>query len=62
MKWVSPADETPNFAVYGHGINDSGQLVGCSPTFWGDIHAFRWTLTEGMVDLGELDGDWHVFD
>lgn len=28
---------------YAHGINEHGQLVGCSPTLWGDIHAFIWT-------------------
>lgn len=35
-------------------INDKGQVVG------GTGHAFLWTATEGMVDLGTLGGDYSL--
>jgi len=40
-----------------HALNDSGVVVGYSETADGYVHAFRWTLGEGMTDLGTLGGD-----
>jgi probable HAF family extracellular repeat protein len=39
------------------GINDSGEVVGRSSTIHGGSHAFLWTASLGMVDLGTLGGD-----
>ncbi|HET9234777.1 MAG TPA: hypothetical protein VFP10_11610 [Candidatus Eisenbacteria bacterium] len=33
-------------------INESGQVVGWSPLATGELHAFLWTETNGMKDLG----------
>jgi probable HAF family extracellular repeat protein len=33
------------------GINDAGQVVGCSTTAAGKYHAFVWTANTGMVDI-----------
>ena len=38
------------------GINDLGQVVGNAETAHGDTHAFRWTRTGGIRDLGGLGG------
>jgi probable HAF family extracellular repeat protein len=42
------------------GVNDSGQVVGWSEVITGQApHAFVWTLSEGMTDLGTLgDPSW----
>lgn len=37
-------------------INDAGQVVGASTTAAGVDHAFLWTPTDGMRDLGTLGG------
>ena len=37
-------------------MNAAGQVVGESTTAGGDFHAFSWTETGGMVDLGTLGG------
>ena len=37
-------------------VNDSGEVVGWSDTPAGDQHAFSWTASGGMVDLGTLPG------
>jgi probable HAF family extracellular repeat protein len=38
-------------------INDSGVVVGSSPTVeWENVHGFSWTTEGGMMDLGTLDG------
>jgi probable HAF family extracellular repeat protein len=37
-------------------LNEEGQVVGVSTTASGDEHAFSWTHTDGMVDLGTLGG------
>lgn len=42
---------------YATGINNSGVVVGWSQTSGGETHAFRWTGSAGMVDLGTLPGD-----
>lgn len=39
-----------------HGINNSGQVVGVADTKVGP-HAFLWTNSSGMQDLGTLPGD-----
>ena len=36
------------------GVNESGVVVGVTTTAAGEAHAFRWTRTETMVDLGVL--------
>jgi probable HAF family extracellular repeat protein len=43
-------------------INSRGQVVGTSdsPAGWG--HAFLWTETDGMIDLGGLGGVSEAFD
>lgn len=42
---------------YAAAINSGGVVVGWSQTKSGDTHAFRWTATAGMVDLGTLPGE-----
>ena len=44
-------------ASYAQAINKWGTVVGYSNTATGEVHAFRWTAAEGMVDLGTLPGD-----
>src|SRR5216110_1055210 len=39
---------------YATDINESGTVVGWSQTAAGWPHAFRWTASTGMVDLGTL--------
>ena len=39
---------------YAAAINSGGVVVGWSETKAGDTHAFRWTPSAGMVDLGTL--------
>ena len=41
---------------YPGGLNDAGQVVGRSTTSTGASHAFVWTQSGGMVDLGTLGG------
>jgi probable HAF family extracellular repeat protein len=38
-------------------VNDRGQIVGSSETASGQTHAFLWTETSGMLDLGTLGAD-----
>ena len=40
-----------------NGINDLGQVVGWSYTADGEVHAFLWTIKNGIKDLGTLLGD-----
>lgn len=42
---------------YAADINSDNTVVGWSETGSGATHAFRWTASEGMVDLGTLPGD-----
>ena len=42
---------------YATAINSAGTVVGWSDTKNGDTHAFRWTRSTGMVDLGTLPGE-----
>ena len=37
-------------------INAAGQVTGFASTAGGDSHAFRWTASGGMQDLGTLPG------
>ena len=37
-------------------LNNNGEVVGWSDTASGNEHAFEWTPTSGMVDLGTLGG------
>src|SRR5438128_1115092 len=37
-----------------HGVNDGGEVVGLAATPSGVPHAFLWTATDGMRDLGSL--------
>ena len=41
-------------AVYANGINKSGEVVGQANTSTGQTHAFLWSITGGMRDLGTL--------
>ncbi|HEU5450435.1 MAG TPA: hypothetical protein VFU76_00535 [Terriglobales bacterium] len=48
-------------------INNQGEVVGFAPSAQGPIHAFLWTASGGMQDLGTLPGDtrsyaWAVND
>ncbi len=38
-------------------ITDAGMIVGHAMTAGGDVHAFAWTPTSGMVDIGTLGGN-----
>jgi len=42
---------------YAADINSGNTVVGWSETPAGTTHAFRWSVAEGMVDLGTLPGD-----
>jgi probable HAF family extracellular repeat protein len=37
---------------YAYGINNEGEVVGASTTSSGEVHAFYWSVSRGMVDLG----------
>lgn len=37
---------------YAYGINSAGEVVGASTTTNGEVHAFYWTPSRGLVDLG----------
>lgn len=37
---------------YAYGMNNEGEVVGASMTTSGDLHAFYWSASRGMVDLG----------
>src|SRR2546421_24231 len=41
---------------YAGDVNATGQVVGESTTPAGELHAFSWTQSGGMVDLGTLGG------
>jgi probable HAF family extracellular repeat protein len=43
-------------ASFGYGINDSGQVTGCSQTAGFQTHAFLWDGANPMLDLGTLGG------
>jgi probable HAF family extracellular repeat protein len=40
--------------AYAPALNDAGQVAGYSTNPSGNYHAFRWSVTGGMVDLGTL--------
>jgi probable HAF family extracellular repeat protein len=40
--------------AYAPALNDAGQVAGYSSNPSGNYHAFRWSKTSGMVDLGTL--------
>ncbi len=37
---------------YAYGVNNEGEAVGASTTASGEVHAFYWSASRGMVDLG----------
>ncbi|RPH39198.1 MAG: hypothetical protein EHM91_12705, partial [Planctomycetota bacterium] len=39
-------------------VNSLGQVVGTADMPLGNRHAFRWSSTEGMLDLGSLGGNF----
>jgi probable HAF family extracellular repeat protein len=43
------------------GVNKEGQVVGCSTTTDGTIHAFLWSVSGGMQDLGTLSAGDNSF-
>jgi len=43
-------------------INDSQQVVGYADTVTGFKHAFLWTSTSGLTDLGSLGGHSYAYD
>jgi probable HAF family extracellular repeat protein len=43
-------------STYAQGINENGDVVGSSETSSGFYHAFIWTATGGMRDLGNIGG------
>jgi probable HAF family extracellular repeat protein len=45
-----------DFFTQANGINDYGDVVGCSTRADGQTHAFLYTDADGMVDLGTLPG------
>jgi probable HAF family extracellular repeat protein len=49
---ILPNTDSASIGSFGMAINNLGQVVGYSGT-----HAFRWTLIEGMRDLGTLSND-----
>jgi probable HAF family extracellular repeat protein len=42
--------------AYGFGINDSGEVVGSAQLASGAWHAFFWSASDGITDLGTLGG------
>lgn len=42
--------------AYAPALNDAGQVAGYAANPDGNYHAFRWSQSAGMVDLGTLDG------
>jgi probable HAF family extracellular repeat protein len=40
--------------AYAPALNAAGQVAGYSSTVSGDVHAFRWSKSGGMIDLGTL--------
>ncbi|MHC4572913.1 MAG: DUF3466 family protein [Planctomycetota bacterium] len=46
-----------------HGMNDAGEVVGCSRDADGNTVAFRWDTNSGMVALERIEGTWsnHAF-
>jgi len=47
---------SPELQSFASGINDRGQVVGASQVSSGEYHAFLWTPSRGMTDLGGLGG------
>ena len=41
---------------YAYGINNRSEVVGVSTTSSGEVHAFYWRASRGMVDLGPGEG------
>jgi probable HAF family extracellular repeat protein len=46
---------------YASAINANGQVAGSANSPGGNVHAFRWSLSEGLIDLGIPDGSLHSF-
>ena len=61
-RYVPPRYEVVDLGTLGglyssaYGINESGQIVGCSQTEAGEMHAFVWDAEVGMIDIGTLGG------
>lgn len=61
--WQEETGMTPLSGLFGpytpgeaRGINDADQIVGVSYTAWGWQRAFFWQASNGMIDLGTLEG------
>lgn len=55
IQW--PNNSSGGDESHARGINDSGEVVGRTTTLHGGDHAFLWTASAGMVDLGTLGGE-----
>src|SRR5260370_20273527 len=52
--------DTNSYGSQPYGINSSGEVVGTSAVPGGSQHAFLWSGSNGMKDLGSLGGNLYV--
>jgi len=61
FSWTAPGPMVPLAPGYSYSraeaVNDNGQVVGTAQSSDGVDHAFLWSASAGMVDLGHLPGD-----